>query len=121
MSRELLEVRLHYIYCVYGNSDGPLEEIRDFFSLDVGEDTNIYKMEKLEFYLAKDGEEYIKFFDDESPFAPWNKSFKREGSYARCDETCYFGMNYHDVLVPVEELEDIKDQIEKRRNELCLM
>jgi hypothetical protein len=118
MSKELESVRLHYIYCVYGDSDGPVEEVRDFFGMDVGEDTNVYNATELAFYLDKDGEEYVKFFDDDSPFAPWNKAFKREGCYSGYNETCYFGMNYYDTLVPVEELEDIKNQIEKRRNEL---
>ena len=121
MNKELLEVRLHYIYCVYGGPDGPLEEVRDFFSLDIGEDTNVYNATELAFYLAKDGEEYVKFFDNESPFAPWNKAFKRDGVYLGCDETCYFGINYYDILLPVDEVEDIKNQIEERRNELCLM
>ena len=122
MSKEFESVRLHYIYCVYGDSDGPVEEVRDFFSLDIGEDTNVYNVTELAFCLNKDGEEYVKFFDDDSPFAPWNKAFKREGSeFGYYDDVCYFGINYYDTLVPVEELEDIKNQIEKRRNELCLM
>ena len=122
MDRELLDVRLHYIYCVYGDSDGPLEEVRDFFSLDVGEDTNVYNVTELAFCLNKDGEEYVKFFDGDSPFAPWNRAFKRDGSkFGYYDNICYFGINYYDVLVPTEELKDIKNQIEKRRNELCLM
>ncbi len=122
MDKELLEVRLHYIYCVYGDSDGPLEEVRDFFSMDIGEDVNAYNTTELAFCLNKDREEYIKFFNDESPFAPWNRAFKRESSkFGHYDDVYYFGINYYDTLVPVEELEDIQDQIEKRRDELCLM
>lgn len=122
MDKELLEVRLHYIYCVYGGPDGPLEEVRDFFSLDIGEETNEYDVNELSFYLAEDGEEYVRFFDDESRFNMWNKAFKRDGSqYGYCDKVYYFGINYYDTLVPVEELENIKNQIEKRRQELCLM
>lgn len=122
MSKELEKVRLHYIYCVYGDSDGPVEEVRDFFSLDVGENTNVYNVIEPAFCLGKDGEEYVKFFDDKSPFAPWNKAFKKKGSeFGYYDDICYFGINYYDTLVSVEELEDIKNQIEKRRNELCLM
>lgn len=119
--KELKRVRLHYIYCVYGNSNGPLEEIRDFFSLDIGEEVNVYNVTEPAFYLDKDGEEYVKFFDDDSSFIPWNKAFKKDSAYLGYNETYYFGMNYYDTLVPVEELEDIKYQIEKRRNELCLM
>ena len=119
---DIVKARLHYIYCVYGDSkDTPVEEIREFFSMDVGDNTNIYNIEKFEFCLAKNGEEYVKFFDDKSPFNQWNRAFKRNGAYLGCDETCYFGINYLDVFVPVDELEDIQDQIEKRRNELCLM
>ena len=121
MDKELLEVRLHYIYCVYGGPDGPLEEVRDFFSLDIGKDANVYNVTELAFCLAKDGEEYVKFFDNESPFAPWNKAFKRDNVYLGCDEICYSGINYYDILLPVDEVEDIKNQIEERRNELCLM
>lgn len=124
MSEEILleKVRLHYIYCMYGDSDSPVEEVRDFFSLDIGEDVNVYNVIEPAFCLGKDGEEYVKFFDDDSPFAPWNKAFKREGSeFGYYDDICYFGINYYDTLVPVEELKDIKNQIEKRRNELCLM
>ena len=122
MDKELLEVRLHYIYCVYGDSKHkPVEEVRDFFSLDIGEDTNVYNTTEPAFYLNKDGEEYVKFFDDDSPFAPWNKVFKRDNVYLGRDEICYFGINYYDILLPVDEVEDIKNQIEKRRNELCLM
>ena len=51
MDKELLEVRLHYIYCVYGGPDGPLEEVRDFFSLDIGEDTNVYNATEPAFTL----------------------------------------------------------------------
>ena len=88
---------------------------------------NIEKWENLCYNLysiadfAKDGEEYVKFFDDDSPFSPWNNAFKRDGSYLVCDETCYFGINYYDVLLPVDEVDDIKNQLEKRRDELCLM
>lgn len=119
---DIVKTRLHYIYCVYGDSkDKPTEEIREFFSMDVGDDTNIYNMEDFEFCLAKNGEEYVKFFDDKSPFVPWNMAFKRNRVYLGCDETCYFGINYLDVFVPIEELKDIQNQIKKRRNELCLM
>lgn len=124
MGKELLleKVRLHYIYCVYGNSDGPVEEVREFFGLDIGENTNVYNVTELAFYLNKDGEEYVKFFDDDSPFVLWNKAFKRSGSqFGYYDDICYFGINYYDALVPVEELKDIQNQIEKRRKELCLM
>ena len=120
---EFVKARLHYIYCIYGDSkDKPVEEVREFFSVDIGEDTNIYNIESLEFYLAKDGKEYVKFFDDESPFAPWNISFKKCGSeFGYYDEVCYFGINYYDTLLPIDEVDNIKNQLEKRRNELCLM
>jgi hypothetical protein len=119
MSVELEKVRLHYIYCVYGDSDGPVEEVRDFFSVDVGEDINVYNVNELSFYLDKDGEEYVKFFDNDSPFALWNKAFKREGSeFGYYDDICYFGINYCDALVPIEEVEYIQNQIKKRRKEL---
>lgn len=122
MSKEFVSARLHYIYCVYGDSKNkPVEEVREFFSIDVGDDINIYDIENFEFYLAEDGKEYIKFFDDKSLFAPWNKAFKRDGAEFGHDEICYFGVNYYDTLIPVEEIEDIKNQLEKRRNELCLM
>ena len=75
--------------------------------MDIGEDTNVYSATELAFYLNKDGEEYVKFFDDDSPFAPWNRAFKREGAYFGYNKTCYFGMNYYDTLVSVEELKDI--------------
>lgn len=119
---EFVKARLHYIYCVYGNpKDKPVEEVREFFSVDIGEDTNIYNVSELSFYLDKDGEEYVKFFDNESTFSPWNRSFKRDGACFGHNEICYFGVNYLDVFVPIDELEDIQNQIEKRRNELCLM
>lgn len=122
MEKELKKVRLHYMYCVYGNSDGPVEEVRDFFSLDIGEGVNVHNAIKPTLCFDKDGEEYVKFFDDDSPFAIWNKAFKREGfEFGYYDDICYFGINYYDVLIPVEELEYIQNQIEKRRNELCSM
>lgn len=122
MIKEFESVRLHYIYCVYGDSDGPVEEVRDFFSLDIGKNTNVYNVTELAFCLNKDGEEYVKFFDNDSPFAPWNKAFKRECTeFGYYDDIYYFGINYYDTLVPIEELKDIKNRLEKRRNELCLM
>lgn len=125
MDEEILlhNVRLHYIYCIYSDSKyKPVEEVREFFSVDVGEDFNVYNLTELAFCLSKDGEEYVKLFDDDSPFAPWNRAFKRSGSEFVCyDDICYFGINYYDALVTVDELKDIQDQIEKRRNELCLM
>ena len=68
MNKEILlkKVRLHYIYCVYGDSGNPVEEVRDFFSLDIGEDVNVYNVIEPAFCLNKDGEEYVKFFDDDS-------------------------------------------------------
>ena len=117
--KEFTKVRLHYIYCVYGDFDGGIEEIREFFSVDVGENVNTYDTK----IIPKDGEEYVKFFNDDSPFSLWNKAFKKDGSeygYYNND-ACYFGINYYDALIPVEELKSIEERLEKRRNELCSM
>ena len=112
---ELVSVRVHFLHCVYGKSEEELtDEIMEPFLIEENNGLQDYKNDQF-FTYGENG--FVKFFDENSLFSPFNKLFNRSklGKYCCCD------IDYYDTDIPICEVKKLQNKIEKRRNELCLM
>ena len=112
---ELVSVRVHFLHCIYGKSEEQLtDEIIEPFLIEENNGLQNYENDQI-FTYGEDG--FVKFFDENSLFSPFNRLFDRSklGKYCCCD------IGYYDTEMPICEVKKLQNRIEKRRNELCSM